>query len=74
VRRIAEIFPSIPITPAIMETLGELKTTLVKVGTILDDMDLLIESTALSNNLVLVTKNTKHFEKISGLEIENWSA
>lgn len=74
VRRLIEIFPIINITPAIMETFGDLKTKLEKAGTIIDDMDLLIGSTALAHNLVLVTNNTKHFEKIEGLEIENWSA
>ena len=35
--------------------------------------DLLIAGIALANNLVLVTNNTKDFENIEGLELENWS-
>ncbi len=73
VRRMVEIFPILNITPAIMETFGELKATLEKTGNPGDDMDLLIGSTALVHNLILVTNNTKHFEKIEGLELENWS-
>lgn len=73
VRRLVEIFPILHITPVIMETFGELKAKLEKTETLLDDMDLLIASTALIHNLILVTNNTKHFEKIEGLEIENWS-
>ena len=55
-----------------METFGELKASLEKSGKIIDDMDLLIASTALTRNLVLVTNNEKHFNRINGLEIENW--
>lgn len=73
VRRLVEIFPIINITPVIMETFGELKAKLEKSGKIIDDMDLLIGSTALAHNLILVTNNVKHFEKIDELEIENWS-
>lgn len=72
VYRVSEIFPVIDITSAIMETFGELKASLGKSGMIIDDMDLLIASTALSRNLVLVTNNEKHFSRVSGLEIENW--
>lgn len=37
--------------------------------------DSMIAAIALANHMVLVTRNTKHFEaiqKVSGLEIENW--
>jgi tRNA(fMet)-specific endonuclease VapC len=37
-----------------------------------DEFDLLIAVTALQNKLTLVTDNTKHFEKIEELKIENW--
>lgn len=72
VKRIIEIFPVINITPAVMDTFGELKASLEKSGNIIDDMDLLIGSTALVHNLILVTNNTNHFKRIEGLEIENW--
>jgi hypothetical protein len=42
-------------------------------GRIIDDMDLLIGSTALTHNQILVTNNVSHFERIEGLEIENWT-
>jgi tRNA(fMet)-specific endonuclease VapC len=35
--------------------------------------DLLIAGIALANNLILITNNTKDFENIEGLEIENWA-
>ena len=73
IHRIAELFPIINISVAIIETFGNLKATLEKAGTTLDDMDLLIASTALTHNLVLVTNNEKHFKRIQGLKIVNWS-
>ena len=71
--RVSELFPIINISPAIMETFGEIKASLEKKGQIIDDMDLLIASTALTHNLILVTNNEKHFQRIEGLEIENWA-
>ena len=47
--------------------------TLCKQGQPLEDIDLLIAGIALSNNLILVTHNTKHFERIEGLEIADWT-
>jgi len=45
---------------------------LKKSGRLIDDIDILIAGIALSNNLVMVTDNTGHFERIEGLKVENW--
>jgi tRNA(fMet)-specific endonuclease VapC len=37
-----------------------------------DEFDLLIGVTSVENKLTLVTDNTKHFENISGVKLENW--
>lgn len=37
-----------------------------------DEFDLIIGVTAVEHNLTLVTDNTKHFEKISKIKLENW--
>lgn len=73
VRRIKELFPIIDISPAIVETFGELKAVLQTRGSPLDDMDLLIASTAMTHGLILVTNNEKHFSRVAGLELVNWS-
>ncbi len=49
------------------------KARLRKKGKPLDDFDLLIGATAISHNLILVTKNISDFERITGIEIENWT-
>jgi tRNA(fMet)-specific endonuclease VapC len=71
--RVAELFPIINVSRAIMETFGQMKASLEKKGQSLDDMDLLIAATALTHNLVLVTNNEKHFNRVKDLEIENWT-
>jgi tRNA(fMet)-specific endonuclease VapC len=73
VHRIKEIFPLIEITPSIMETFGAIKAELRKMGTPVDDFDLLIGATAITMGYSLVTNNEKHFKKIQGLSITNWT-
>ena len=73
VHRIAEIYRIIDITKAVMETFGGLKAQLQRDGITIADMDLLIASSALTLNLSLVTNNEKHFSKIPGLTMENWT-
>lgn len=48
------------------------KARLRKKGMPLDDFDLLIGAAAISNNLILVTRNISDFERLKGIEIENW--
>lgn len=47
-------------------------SALKKSGNLIDDIDILIAGIAKSNNLVMVTDNTQHFERIEGLKVENW--
>jgi tRNA(fMet)-specific endonuclease VapC len=46
--------------------------SLKKSGKLIDDIDILIAGIALSNNLVMITDNTEHFDRIGGLKLENW--
>lgn len=56
------------------EAFAQHKTELRKAGTPISDFDLLIGCTALSNDLTLVTRNTRELSRIDGLRIENWIA
>ncbi len=49
------------------------KTRLRKLGTPIDDFDLLIGASAVSNDMILITNNIKHFERIDQIVIENWT-
>jgi tRNA(fMet)-specific endonuclease VapC len=48
------------------------KVRLRKKGIMISDFDLLIGSTAIANELIMVTENVKEFKRIFGIEIENW--
>jgi len=56
-----------------VEIFGMLKSQLEKTGSRLDDFDLIIAACALVHNLTLVTNNEKHFQRIEGLKLVNWT-
>jgi len=64
-------FTVLPITPAIRLFATE-KARLLGIGQKIPDFDILIGATALYHGLVLVTNNTKHFERMSDIQLENW--
>lgn len=72
VETIKNIFPIENIDSDVMDVFGELKAKLQKTGNPVDDMDLLIGSTAIANDMTLVTHNTKHFENMPGLKLVDW--
>jgi len=41
-------------------------------GEPLDDADVLIAGIARANGLAVATNNVEHFDRVSGLEVENW--
>ena len=73
VYRLKEIFPLIEMTAGIMDIFGALKAELRRNGTPVDDFDLLIGATALTTGYCVVTNNERHYSKIPGLEVVNWS-
>jgi len=48
------------------------KASLRRMGRTVDDFDVLIGSTAIVHDLVLVTRNTRHFVNMGGLKLEDW--
>ena len=65
-------FDIIPIFPS-LDIYAKEKARLKTKGKILDDFDLLIGSTAIFNNLILVTKNVSDFDRLEDIEIEDWT-
>ena len=53
---------------------GHWKSVLQKRGTTIEDMDLAIASIAICLPARLATGNARHFSRIDGLELEDWSA
>ena len=57
---------------ACAEEFGKLRGILKQQGLAVNPIDLQIAAVALANNLTLVTNNTKHFQHIPGLTLEDW--
>jgi tRNA(fMet)-specific endonuclease VapC len=51
---------------------GQIKAALEKKGQIISENDIHIAAHAVSQGLILVTNNSKEFERVSTLAIENW--
>ena len=72
VNHIRDIYPIEELNEGVMEVFADIKAQMFDKGIRIEDMDLLIAATAIYNELTLVTNNTKHFENVPNLKIENW--
>ena len=52
---------------------GRIRAELRRTGKLVDEADMMIAATALHHDLILVTANIKHFERIAGLTIRGFS-
>jgi tRNA(fMet)-specific endonuclease VapC len=52
---------------------GEVRSALERQGQPIGAMDLLIAAHALSINTTLVTNNSREFNRVPGLKLENWA-
>ncbi|MBC7681108.1 MAG: type II toxin-antitoxin system VapC family toxin [Ferruginibacter sp.] len=64
--------PTLPWTAAAADRYGDIQSQFKKQGTPIGEMDTQIAAHALAENLVLVTHNTRHFERVPGLRLEDW--
>lgn len=64
-------FLIIPFTSSI-EVYGQIRAELELKGQKIDTIDCLIGSTALYYDLVVVSHNKKHFERIPNIKLEDW--
>ena len=51
---------------------ANIKHLLKEQGNMIDDFDIVIAGQAISEGLIVVTDNVKHFGRIEGLKLENW--
>lgn len=52
---------------------GQLRAELYRVGKPIGPYDMMIAGHARSQGLVLITNNTKEFDRVDGLRIDNWA-
>lgn len=62
----------LPLTDDIIERATDIYADLHRRGELIGEMDTLIAATALVYDLVVVTNNERHFNRIPGLQIDNW--
>ena len=49
------------------------KARLKEAGQLISDFDLLIGATAIVNGYVMITNNTKHFNRLQNIQLEDWA-
>ncbi len=62
----------LPFDRVAAEKYGALRARLEEAGTTVAEPDLRIASIALTHDLTVVTGNTRHFQRIPELRVENW--
>ena len=65
-------FVSLPFHDEAALLSGRIRAELAKAGMPIGSYDLQIAAIALANDLTLVTHNTREFERVEGLQIEDW--
>jgi tRNA(fMet)-specific endonuclease VapC len=65
-------FVSLPFDGQAAVICGRVRAQLKKMGTPIGSYDIQIAAIALANNLTLVTHNTREFERVDGLQLEDW--
>lgn len=53
-------------------TYGKIRANLEKRGQIIGGLDMMIAAHALCQNMTLVTNNTKEFQRVKELKLDNW--
>lgn len=62
----------LPFDESAASRFGTVGAALANGGRPIGQFDTLIAAHALSQNLILVTNNTRHFDRVKGLRTENW--
>ena len=68
-----ELNKVLPLTIKTVDISANIQADFRKKGIVIGHTDTLIAGVAIASGLQLVTNNTKHFKRIKGLEIANWT-
>jgi len=66
-------FAVIPIYDS-LDIYAKEKAKLRKRGMLIDDFDILIGATSIMHNMVMVTNNLDHLNRLENIEIEDWTS
>lgn len=70
--RILEVLPVLPLEPSVDQHYASIRSYLEQTGTPIGPNDLLIAAHTLALDLTLVTANTREFERVPALSLDNW--
>lgn len=70
--RFFDPFDSLPFDDRCADVYGRIQADLERMGMAIGPNDLLIAAIAVAHGLTLVTANTREFERVIGLAVENW--
>jgi tRNA(fMet)-specific endonuclease VapC len=65
-------FAALPWTGKAADIYGDIAAQLQRSGQTMGVLDTRIAAHALAEDLILVTHNTRHFERVPGLKLEDW--
>lgn len=72
VERILEVLPILSLESPVDQHDAAIRTHLEQAGTPIGPNDLLIAAHAIALNLTLVTANTREFQRVPALNLDNW--
>jgi tRNA(fMet)-specific endonuclease VapC len=72
IARLRQEFSSLPFDDKAAEEYGRIRAHLAAAGTPVGPNDLMIAAIALANGLIVVTHNTREFNRVPGLVVEDW--
>lgn len=71
--RLVELIPVLAADAAVGEVYGAVRAQLERAGTPIGNNDLWIAAHALRLGVTLVSNNTREFERVPGIVLENWA-
>jgi tRNA(fMet)-specific endonuclease VapC len=72
IARLQQILPLVALHAGVVSHYARTRTHLERQGTPIGTNDLWLSSHALSEDLTVVTGNTREFARVPGLRVENW--
>lgn len=72
--RLCQVSTIVPLTDAIVERAALIYADLHQRGALIGDADILIAATGVAYGLLVATNNEQHYQRIPGIQLDNWLA
>ena len=71
-QRLLDFFGLLPLDAEVAARYGTVRAELRRAGTPIGPNDLWLAAQALTHGLTMVTRNTREFQRVKSLKVENW--